>query len=111
MFPSLDFLGWFKTSEKSKLDSSSKSFDILTQTNFEIFNETPLCLVVDPDAREQKTLPIKLYDNSATSEEGKIIYKWNELKYKIGAEESERLAIDEAKSTAATGNRSELLLH
>jgi len=74
---------------------------------FQDTNETSICVVLDPDEKELKVLPLKLYDCSTQIVEGKISYNWNELKYKIGADESERLAIDEAKSTSATGDRSE----
>jgi cation transport regulator ChaC len=52
-------------------------------------------------------LPIKLYDSTVQTDIGSVAYKWNELRYKIGSDESERLAINEAKSSAATGDRSE----
>jgi hypothetical protein len=48
----LVFLGWFKTSKSSLLDTNSTSFDIINQLAFQKYNETAICLVMDPEAKD-----------------------------------------------------------
>lgn len=97
VFPNYDILGWYST----QTQPTAADFDINSQ--FSDVNESPLLLLLDPEAAtpDAKELPVYIYEQEVKVVEGAPKSFFSRLKYTIETGESERVAVDHIANVKA----------
>jgi len=102
VFPNLDFLGWYNTSQKPTEEHTR------IHQQFVPFNEGPLYLQLDPlISPTAKDLPIVVFESylEISGENRKMSFV--EIPYKIETGEAERLAVNHVANLSDSGNPNE----
>lgn len=102
MFPDLDFLGWYTTSN-APTESHIKIHRQICQ-----INESPIMLLMETSNKHIEQLPISLFESVIDIVNGEATMLFVPLTYTLATEEAERIGVDHvarmAQSNDTTAN-------
>ena len=113
MFPDFEFVGWYTTCT-TELDSEVNDQEHTVNKQFEVFSENPLFLKMnvslelrqklEKEGASKKGLPITIYEKNQDKE-------FIKCSYSVEPQETERIALDDAKKDINTRDKSHLSIN
>jgi len=99
VFENCEILGWYATG--SVIDSN----DVRVHEQMEVFNESPLFLLLNPNSKPdmQGEVAISIMESLVKIVNGKPVTTFSKLRYSIETTEMERIGVDHVSSVAASG--------